>query len=471
MHVRRSMARGVEGKIKFRPPQCNLQYPRRRTYFPNMKYFTLPPSGNSVSLQRLLGRNTSGFPSRSFAAALSARCGVSADRILPAASGATALYVALRGLSTLEPRRKAVAVPAWCCPSVPQAIIKAGLEPILVDLDPSTLGYDAAALRAARSNGLLAVILVHFFGLPQPLPAGDWEGTAFLRDCAQDFDHRPADGIPCFYSFGRGKALNVGHGGALCIPEGGPLLRACIHALAALPESSANPRPMALAINLFSQPRLYWAVSRMPGLRLGRTEWTPFEPERISPNFEGIGLASLEAYASCRGFYRRLNGAYRTLFAACDGDWVTTPLPGQEAGLPARFPVLVRDPRLRETLVGELGRKFGGVTRMYPTVLGELPGAPEGISRGTGFPGARRIAREILTLPLTAKMLGVESAFLLCLAEILDRAGALRSRPKPASRPVAAVKPDSRASEAADSMDWTAVPAPQAEDEEILARD
>lgn len=442
-----------------------------------MKCFTLPPSGNSVSLQRLLGHNTAMAPAHSFVATLAARCDVPAHRMLSVSSGSTALYVALRGISTLEPRRKAVAVPAWCCPSVPQAVIRAGLEPILVDLDPSTLSYDAAALRAARGNGLLAVILVHFFGLPQPLPAGDWEGTAFLRDCAQDFDHLPADGIPCFYSFGRGKALNVGHGGALCIPGGGPLLRACVHALAGLQESAANPRPMAIAINLFSQPRLYWAVSRMPGLRIGRTEWTAFEPERVSPDFEDVALASLEAYASCRGFYQRLNGAYRALFAACDGDWVSTPQPGPDGGLPARFPVLVRDRALRETLLGELGRKFGGVTRMYPSVLSELPGAPEGISRGVGFPGARRIAREIITLPITAKMRGVESAFLLCLAEILDRAGALRGRIGPASRPTShpvAGNRDATALEAevpTGSADWTAVPAPETEDEEILSRD
>jgi dTDP-4-amino-4,6-dideoxygalactose transaminase len=411
---------------------------------------------------------------------MAARCGVTPDRLLLAASGSAALYAALRGLASLEPRRRAVAVPAWCCPTVPQAVLRAGLDPVLVDIDPSTLGYDVSALREARRHGLLAVILVHYFGLPQPLPPGDWSGTAFLRDCAQDFEHRPADGIPCFYSFGRGKALNAGHGGALCVPEGGPLLKAALRALAELPECRSDPRPMALAINLLSEPHLYWAVSRIPGLGLGRTVWRdPLPLERAAPRFEPVALASLEAYASCRPFYRRLVSAYRRLFSACDGDWATAPQAPADARLPARFPVLVREPALRETLLREAGRHWGGVTRMYPSILPELPGAPVGLSLGSGFPGARRVAREIVTLPITAELRGREDAFLSFLTGILEEAGALRrasklqaglGRAAPTEAAVPAPAEASGAGESPGGEDWTAVPA-LAEPEEVPAAD
>lgn len=452
-----------------------------------MMCFTLPPSGNSVPVSRLLSPAPSG--ARGFAASLAARCGVPAGCLLPAASGSAALYALLRGLAALEPRRRHVAVPAWCCPSVPQAVLQAGLRPVPVDVDPSTLGYDTAALQEAKGRGLLAVILCHYFALPQPLPPGDWDGTAFIRDCAQDFDHRPDDGIPCVYSFGRGKALNAGHGGALALPSEGPLLRACVRGLAALPESAADPRPMAVAINMLSEPHLYWAVSRLPGLGLGRTEWERLKLERISPRFEGVGLACLEAYASCRGFYGRLVAAYRALFAACDGDWISFPEPAGDGRLPARFPLLVRDPGLRDALIKEVGGRFGGVTRMYPAVLTELPGAPEGLSAGQGFPGARRVARELIALPVTAALRGVEGPFLECLADVLRGEGALRRVPEPiAAIPVPApdwapsmpAAPEEEAAamedlealaaapESGSGEDWTAVPAP-AEDEESLA--
>ena len=479
--------------------------------------FHLPPSGNSVPIPRLLSGRAAHDGARGFTPALAARIGVPANRLLLTDSGSAALYVLLRGLARLEPRRRAVAIPAWCCPSVAQAAIQAGLEPVPVDLDPSTLGYEPSALREARSRGLLAVILVHYFGLRQPLPAGDWDGTAFIRDCAQDFDHRPDDGLPCFYSFGRGKALNAGHGGALCIPAGpsdwsgapapaddpvrrggetaasmnGDLLRACIMELAALPESAADPRRMAVAINLLSQPHLYWAVTRVPGLGLGRTVWHPLRPERISPRFGNVGMASMEAYASCRGFYRRLVNAYRGIFSACDGDWAAFPDPPEADGdrLPARFPVLVREPRLREALIRDLGGRFGGVTRMYPTVIGELPGAPEGMSMGAGFPGSRRVARELLSFPVTAELRPVARQFLECLAGILRREGALRpggparrrrvvpiptpqaaaARPEDSSLSPVAAMPGEAAS--GESADWSAVPAPREEGPEGRAQD
>src|SRR5882672_8842554 len=115
-----------------------------------MNCFTLPPSGNAVPASFLLEAGD-----ENFADAFASQCGFPAARILFTASGAAALYVALRGLAALNPGLRAVALPAWCCPSVPQTVIQAGLEPVLVDLDPISLGYDAASLPAARERGLL----------------------------------------------------------------------------------------------------------------------------------------------------------------------------------------------------------------------------------------------------------------------------------------------------------------------------
>lgn len=402
-----------------------------------MACFALPPSGNSVPASFLMEAGGEDFPD-----AFAAHSGFPADRTLFAASGAAALYVALRGASALRPDRTAVAVPAWCCPSVPQAVMQAGLRPVLVDLDPSTLAYDEASLHDARDEGLLAVVLVHFFGLPQTRPAGDWSGTVFLRDCAQDFDHRhdPEDDAPCFYSFGRGKALNSGHGGALCLAEPGPLPDACREVLGSLPISRAHPFPKALAINLLSQPRLFWALTRLPFLGIGATVWNaPLGFERLSPGFGPLGSACLEAYLQRRDFYRGLIARYRNLMADCDGDWAYSPS-APRAALPTRFPVLARDQALRDDLLRIANARFGGVTRMYPAILPELPGAPKGIGGGA-FPGARRIADEILTLPVTAELMGMEERFTGCLEEVLSGHGALRKRAAPAAGP-----------------DWTPVP-------------
>jgi dTDP-4-amino-4,6-dideoxygalactose transaminase len=414
-----------------------------------MAFYKLPPSGNAVSASFLLGAGT-----RDFAGGFASHSGFPRDHILFTDSGAAALYVALRGLAALSPDRKAVALPAWCCPSVPQTVIQAGLVPVPVDVDPSTLGYDTSALLEAKSaaaasvpgsGGLLAVVLVHFFGQAQPMPAGDWSGTAFLRDCAQDFDHRadPGEGAACFYSFGRGKALNAGHGGALCLPsevsgpQGSgnaqePFAAACRAAWDALPESPANPMPKALAINLLSEPRVFWALAGMPFLGIGACLWkAPLSFAKLSPRFDRLGTACLEAYRQRRAFYRRLTAKYRSLILACDGDWIHGPGLGlPHAELPTRFPIMVRDRSLRETLFREMNSRFGGVTRMYPQPLPSLPGAPDGFGRDAAlqgfFPGAKRVAAEILTLPVTAELIGREDRYVDFLAGILERYGALR---------------------------------------------
>lgn len=394
-----------------------------------MNCFTLPPSGNAVPASFLLDSGNRDFP-----AAFSAHSGFPENRILLTASGASAFYLALRGLSALNPDRRGVVVPAWCCPSVAQSVLQAGLEPILADLDPSTLGYDGDSLEAARRRGPLAVLLVHFFGSPQPMPPGQWSGTAFVRDCAQDMEYRHDPGDPaaaCFYSFGRGKALNAGHGGALCVSAEGPLSEACREAMESLPESRERPLPKALAINLLSQPRLFWALSRMPFLGIGTTVWKAhLSLERAAPGFGPLGTACLEAYLQRREYYRRLTAGYRALIGRCDPERIRLPASGgAHAGLPTRFPLLVRDQALREGILREVNGRFGGVTSMYPDTMDRLPGAPARVGGGREFPGGRRVAGEILTLPVTAELMGRELAFFDCLMSVLEGHGALTHRP------------------------------------------
>jgi perosamine synthetase len=397
-----------------------------------MACFAFPPSGNAMPAAFLLRAGDAGF-----ASAFADHIGLREEAVLLTDSGTSALYVAFRAVASLRgPGR--IAVPAWCCPSVPQAAIQAGLKPVLVDLDPETLGYAPASLESARAHpdGLAAVLLVHFFGQAAPYPGGDWGSTLFIRDCAQDFDFNPdpSETAPCAYSFGRGKALNAGHGGALSLPsEGhsgreGAFAAACRAAHAGLPVSGARPLAKALAINVLSHPRLFWAVSGLPGLRIGATIWeAPLAFARLSPAFPRLGSACLEAYLQRRQGYRQLVARYRALAQACDPARVRHPaFSGTRPAdaLPTRFPLLFGDADLRERFCARVKARFGGVTRMYPSALDGLPGAPSDLA-GT-FPGARRVAREIATLPVAAALMGREEAFLSFLEGILREAGALR---------------------------------------------
>ena len=78
-------------------------------------------------------------------------------------SGTSALRLAL---SLALPSGGSVALPAWGCYDLATACDGAGVDVLLYDLDPVTLGPDWASLRAALEAGARAVVVVHFYGLP-----------------------------------------------------------------------------------------------------------------------------------------------------------------------------------------------------------------------------------------------------------------------------------------------------------------
>ena len=82
-------------------------------------------------------------------------------------SGKAALTLILLALKEIHPERNQVLIPAFSCYSVPSAIVRAGLQVQLCDIDLQTLDYDFAQLEAKIKNpNLLCVLSLHLFGLP-----------------------------------------------------------------------------------------------------------------------------------------------------------------------------------------------------------------------------------------------------------------------------------------------------------------
>jgi dTDP-4-amino-4,6-dideoxygalactose transaminase len=77
-------------------------------------------------------------------------------------SGSAALEVALRVTDVGGER---VAVPAFACGSIERAVVRAGGQPYLVDVDPDDLSFPAGAL-SSLAGQCKAAIVVHQFGLP-----------------------------------------------------------------------------------------------------------------------------------------------------------------------------------------------------------------------------------------------------------------------------------------------------------------
>ncbi|MEO6095538.1 MAG: DegT/DnrJ/EryC1/StrS family aminotransferase [Fibrobacteria bacterium] len=387
----------------------------------------LPPSGNAVGAWNLLFAGNGGFSGR-----FAERSRFAAHDTLFTGSATGAMYLALLGMKRLRPGKTEVVIPAWCCPSVAQAVLQAELVPVLADLDPDTFAYSAANLRTAVTERTLTVLLVHFFGIRVPVPdlslpsspsapsspalPSDAPVTPpfFLRDCAQDFFFRrdAAADHPTFYSFGRGKSLNGGHGGALCLPPGSPLLNPCREALEGFTDVG-NPLPKALLINLLSHPLLFGLLTRLPMLRIGETKWeAPLVFTRMHPSFPRLAEPMLDALDRNLHVYADLIGGYARLQEKSQGK-ARAPWRGYEPGnAPIRFPLLIEDPTLRRTFMEGLNGSFGGVTGQYPDLLPNLAGAPAGMVQAGPYPGCERIAKQIVTLPITAWLRGCENRFL-----------------------------------------------------------
>jgi dTDP-4-amino-4,6-dideoxygalactose transaminase len=154
---------------------------------------------------------------RDFAAYVGAPCAVAV------ASCTAAIELSLRALG-LSPGAKVLTSTMTFCGAV-NAIVHAGLQPVLVDVSPDTLMPDAETTAAAarRAGGADAMVVLHFAGHPAPVDelaeAAGLPLTRVIEDAAHAFGTFVGDGpvgtlsaATCF-SFYATKNLPIGEGG------------------------------------------------------------------------------------------------------------------------------------------------------------------------------------------------------------------------------------------------------------------
>ena len=168
---------------------------------------------------------TTGTESKLLEAELAAFLG--AEHVIAVSSCTAALEIALAYLRL--PRGSRVGVPAWTFISSALAAHHNGLVPVLLDVEPDTLNLSPAALEAALSEGLDAVVAVHFGGVAVSQEihrlCAD-AGVPLVEDAAHALgtsDHRGLIGglgtqAACF-SFYATKNLTSAEGGALATDD------------------------------------------------------------------------------------------------------------------------------------------------------------------------------------------------------------------------------------------------------------
>jgi len=123
----------------------------------------LPPAGHSISpkcaLSLFAGANGAGEPLRD----------LFGKRLYYLSSGTAALTLALTALKVNG--RDKVIFPAYTCPSLLASVLKAGLRPVLCDIDPRRFTMEPERLQDLADESTLCIIAVHLFGIPERMGA------------------------------------------------------------------------------------------------------------------------------------------------------------------------------------------------------------------------------------------------------------------------------------------------------------
>jgi perosamine synthetase len=336
-----------------------------------------------------------------------------AHSVLLTDSGTAALTAALIGV--LRDRTGcAVAVPAFSCYDVATAADGANVPVLLYDTDPHSLAPDLASLQATLRRGAAAIVVAHLYGCPVDLVevnrlAAD-AGAIVIEDAAQaagaTLNARPAgaQGSLAVLSFGRGKGLTGGSGGALlAYDEAGARVVDRVRGLLAEPRQGWRDL-LALAAQLvLVHPSLYALPAALPFLRLGQTIYRKPRPLRAAAAASSPVVAATWMLAEREVELRRRNAT--RLLGALRGqpgfEIVRTPHHARPGYL--RLPVLA-SPAVRRAAL-ETGARRLGVAPGYPRALCDLEQfATRCLNRDSAFPGSRLAAARLCTLPTHGRL-------------------------------------------------------------------
>lgn len=321
-------------------------------------------------------------------------------------SGTNALRLALAGVRAR--RDGIIALPAYCCYDLATAVEGADATVVLYDVDPATLGPDPASLERALARRPTAVVAAHLFGYAVDVGrlsrlCGE-AGAILIEDAAQgaggELDGRPlgAFGSLSVLSFGRGKGMTGGGGGALLARDdiGEEILASAKRGLA------RSPAGVFTAVSLSAQwalgrPALFGLPASIPQLRLGETVYrSPTLPSGM--NAGALGALAVALSVAPRSADLRRATAERLLRSARASTRVRSVMP-----IPDARPGYLRLPlRIATDPVGAViaQLEMHGVARAYPKALVDLESLRSRVVNGDdAFPGARALAGSLVTFP------------------------------------------------------------------------
>ena len=329
-----------------------------------------------------------------FAADLAKRFNASSVALF--GSGRGALLAILSSLPR-EGRRE-VLVPAYTCWSVPAAVVRAGLRVRLYDLDPLTFRL-AKDLDPAAYDRAAAVILADLLSVA---PGLESDADSIRRqnpelcvviDRAQSWPGEASAGGLTLLSFGRGKPMPLGGGGAVLargVPCGiqGPNVR----------KGGLGGALTLAMVSLLGHPECFRGPASIPALGIGTTVFDPaFDEGRPFRRWQDrLGCALMPRMAEFEK-RRREHAARLSEVVAATRGWSVGPWTGG----PLRLPVYAASRGLRDRMITALGRHGVSASALYPGTLRDIASLRSQVANSESeCPGAQEIADRLLTLPV-----------------------------------------------------------------------
>jgi len=319
-------------------------------------------------------------------------------------SGTSALYVILKALRQTS-RKEEVIIPAYTSASLLFAIKKAGLKPVLCDINTDELSLDGTKAKKLIGKNTLALIATHMFGIVNKTALdlkNDFPDLPIIEDCAQSmgsvFENKLTGtftGIS-FFSFNRGKNMSAMNGGAIAVSDSAfaRLVEKEIDALPKPPPLSGIGTAVKLAaLKIITIPYIYGALDcilkpmkeRMPPSDFKAAQYTCFQVKFISLMMSDIRPLSEIRYRNAIAIAEKIKHI----------PYAGTPIiaPNMRPA-PGRLPVLCQN---RDELKNELRKSGIEASPMYYMTLNRRFDLGY---KNEDFPCANMVAEKLLALPV-----------------------------------------------------------------------
>lgn len=371
---------------------------------------TLPPSAAPIDwrdlLEGLVGLARPHVTMQRLQAEFRAHFGV--KHVWFVSSGKAALTLILRALHTISGRSQVV-VPGYTCFSVPSAVVRVGLSVRLCDMSPATFDLDFPQLAKVTDSDVLCVLATHLLGIgvdvQRVVDICHPKGIFVVEDVAQAFggerDGKPfgSVGDVSFLSFGRGKNITCGSGGAI-LTNDDHIGEALAREYAQLSEESLvgqiqNWLEVAVTQLLIS-PSRFWFPAGLPFLRLGETKFYADFPIMRMDSVRA-GLLRRWRKRLSRSTASRVDHAER-IRRVVPSHVQTVTSSGRGRSVYLRLPLLMRSKQAKEALCRKSAAQGLGISSLYPCAVKQIAELSGALS-SQQVPESTRIAERLVTLP------------------------------------------------------------------------